>query len=475
MDKNKLIDGNALEEFWNLSKEWTGSEIAKESEKCVHISGNETISGGKTFTQQISVSGLATNGKTYINSTGSSTTVSGDSVKIGNIEFKQSGITSEVIPSGNVSLGTKTNPLTAVDASTVTANLMILSGESIADTYVRKDEQEVSYNQIVQNLSAESQMLRSEMSSMDQSIRNDHEEDINNVLVQMYSGDSRIEQLLENAKNSLNALIDALSEKHEDDISELRNADDNLKAYAEKLVSDLVNSAPETLDTLKELADALGSDPNFATTISNAIGEKASLADFNAHNADNTRHITASERDAWNAKATQSDFNSHVSEFNSHNADNTRHITSAERTAWNNKSDSDHIHDSRYYTETEVNNLLAGKSNSDHTHDSRYYTETEVNNLLAGKANSSHTHEYIPTSASCNKNWNWSEQGGQPSWLWGGEDGTNMYVYNPSNFSVNYASSANYANSAGYADSAGSASSSGGGAFNISGYNVWIN
>ena len=37
---------------------------------------------------------------------------------------------------------------------------------------------------------------------------------------------------------------------------------------------------------------------------------------------------------------------------------------------------------------------------------------------------------------------NWSGQGGQPTWLWGGNDGSNMYVYNPSNFSVNYANSA---------------------------------
>lgn len=36
---------------------------------------------------------------------------------------------------------------------------------------------------------------------------------------------------------------------------------------------------------------------------------------------------------------------------------------------------------------------------------------------------------------------NWSGQDGQPTWLWGGADGTNMYVYNPSNFSVNYANS----------------------------------
>ena len=37
---------------------------------------------------------------------------------------------------------------------------------------------------------------------------------------------------------------------------------------------------------------------------------------------------------------------------------------------------------------------------------------------------------------------NWSGQDGQPTWVWGGNDSTNMYVYNPSNFNVNYASSA---------------------------------
>lgn len=45
--------------------------------------------------------------------------------------------------------------------------------------------------------------------------------------------------------------------------------------YVDTKVSGLVNSAPETLDTLKELSDALGSDPNFATTVANQIGTKA--------------------------------------------------------------------------------------------------------------------------------------------------------------------------------------------------------
>ena len=51
--------------------------------------------------------------------------------------------------------------------------------------------------------------------------------------------------------------------------------------------------------------------------------------------------------------------------------------------------------------------------------------------------------------------WDWSNPGGQPSHVWGSDDGTNMYVYNPANFSVNYANSSNYANSAGSAPANG--------------------
>lgn len=56
----------------------------------------------------------------------------------------------------------------------------------------------------------------------------------------------------------------------------------------------------------------------------------------------------------------------------------------------------------------------------------------------------------------------WDGQEGQPTWVWGGNDGKNMYVYNPADFSVNYANSANFANSANYANSAGSAPANGG-------------
>jgi phage-related tail fiber protein len=48
-------------------------------------------------------------------------------------------------------------------------------------------------------------------------------------------------------------------------------------AFVQAAIAALVNSAPGALDTLKELADALGQDPNFATTINNALAAKAPL------------------------------------------------------------------------------------------------------------------------------------------------------------------------------------------------------
>ncbi|UTU07802.1 hypothetical protein CcrC1_gp117 [Caulobacter phage C1] len=39
-------------------------------------------------------------------------------------------------------------------------------------------------------------------------------------------------------------------------------------------VSALVNGSPGALDTLKELADALGNDPNFAATLTTALGNR---------------------------------------------------------------------------------------------------------------------------------------------------------------------------------------------------------
>ena len=48
--------------------------------------------------------------------------------------------------------------------------------------------------------------------------------------------------------------------------------------YTDTAVANIIDSAPAVLDTLNELAAALGDDPNFATTVANDIGTKVSKA-----------------------------------------------------------------------------------------------------------------------------------------------------------------------------------------------------
>lgn len=88
-------------------------------------------------------------------------------------------------------------------------------------------------------------------------------------------------------------------------------ADSKATEIAKAECAKLVASAPETLDTLDEIAAALGDDPNFATTITNLIGTKADTATVNASldtKADKATTYTKSEVDTkLNAKANSVD------------------------------------------------------------------------------------------------------------------------------------------------------------------------
>ncbi len=53
----------------------------------------------------------------------------------------------------------------------------------------------------------------------------------------------------------------------------------NVKAETKQEVkSELLDGSPEALDTLKELGEALGNDPNFATTLSKKLNNKVDFA-----------------------------------------------------------------------------------------------------------------------------------------------------------------------------------------------------
>lgn len=74
--------------------------------------------------------------------------------------------------------------------------------------------------------------------------------------------------------DELKAKLDGI-EEHANYITKISQLENDLKYQTEEevkqMISDLVDGADDALDTLKELAEALGNDPNFATTITNKL------------------------------------------------------------------------------------------------------------------------------------------------------------------------------------------------------------
>ena len=131
-------------------------------------------------------------------------------------------------------------------------------------------------------------------------------------------------------------------------------------------IASLVDSAPETLNTLNELAAALGDDPNFATTIAGQIGAKADKTEL-------ANYAT----------------------------------TSALTSGLEGKADAVHTHTvsqiidlnlGTYATTTALTSGLAGKANTEHTH--KIADVDGLQTALNGKAATDHTHSNYATTSS---------------------------------------------------------------------------
>jgi Major tropism determinant N-terminal domain len=94
--------------------------------------------------------------------------------------------------------------------------------------------------------------------------------------------------------------------------SNLSSANTWLQTYVGTQISNLVDSAPTTLDTLNELAAALGDDANFSTTISNMVGVSGGYANSAYLKANAAYHA------ANNAGSTASDAYQHAGSASSY-------------------------------------------------------------------------------------------------------------------------------------------------------------
>ena len=66
--------------------------------------------------------------------------------------------------------------------------------------------------------------------------------------------------------------------------------------YTDTKIAELINGAPETLDTLKEIADAIIEDKTIVDAIDAAIGTKANQNELNTHINNDAIHVTQSDK-----------------------------------------------------------------------------------------------------------------------------------------------------------------------------------
>ena len=123
----------------------------------------------------------------------------------------------------------------------------------------------------------------------------------------------------------------------------------NSNKYTDKKIADLIGGAPETLDTLKEVADAISTSKSTEEALNSAIGTKANQAELDTHTGNDTIHITSDERENWNDANDKKHTHSNKSVLDGitsalitawnnaveHITDTVKHITSSERTKWN--------------------------------------------------------------------------------------------------------------------------------------------
>ena len=111
-----------------------------------------------------------------------------------------------------------------------------------------------------------------------------------NALSSTQSGDtSSLTSAIATAKS------EAISTASADATAKADSAEADAKAYADQVVAATVDAAPAALDTLNELAAALGDDANFASTVTASIATKASQVD---HDAEVARATAAEQANA---------------------------------------------------------------------------------------------------------------------------------------------------------------------------------
>lgn len=83
--------------------------------------------------------------------------------------------------------------------------------------------------------------------------------------------------------------------------------------YADKVAADLIGGAPETLNTINKIADAVKNNKDVVTALNDAIGKKTNQKEFETHENNEYIHVNADKQAKWDGYEQEiADINSNL-------------------------------------------------------------------------------------------------------------------------------------------------------------------
>lgn len=167
-------------------------------------------------------------------------------------------------------------------------------------------------------------------------------------------------EYIDSVRNELISNIDSRDEANSVTYDNLRQELDTKASteYVNAKVADLVDSAPETLNTLKELSEALGNNPNFATTVATEIGNKANVD----HTHEDLEDDITGLNNVINEKASKEYVDNATSELNTAIGVTNQQLEELQESV-DNKSDAGHGH-----SVSDINDFPTSLPPAEHQH-----------------------------------------------------------------------------------------------------------
>lgn len=128
-----------------------------------------------------------------------------------------------------------------------------------------------------------------------------HADVFNAIFQQLINNDAFIKKVAEQQLTIIQSHLNNENEPHQKVFDTYYR---QLVNYTDKAIADLINGAPETADTLRELADLIDKNKDVATALNEAIGKKANqteldqaISDINTLNSGLKKYYTQTEVD----------------------------------------------------------------------------------------------------------------------------------------------------------------------------------